>query len=231
MDKREILRRVPLFAGLSEVNIGLLAANCRTKAFAPKKLIFAEGTESDDMYVIVSGRVEVFRSNDEGEEVPIAERGAGEVIGEMAMLDCESRSASVRALESCSTVVLQREAFLHCLKSSQDLTLEILATLVRRLRESDAERATTLPVRERIVGLLLKQGKTECSGEIPSRYVLRRPLSRTEIARLVRCTRETASREMSMLQREGIVRVEGRIISLIRVKRLFEIFQSATLAR
>lgn len=205
----------------------MLAANCRTKAFAPKKLLFPEGAESSEMYVVVAGRVEIFRSDPNGNEVPIAERGPGEVIGEMALLDGEPRSASVRAIDSCSTIILTRDAFLHCLSISQELTLEIMATLARRLRESDAQRSIVLPVRIRIVQLLLRQMQTECGDEIPPRYVLRRPLSRTEIARQVRCTRETASREMSSMQRDGLVRVDGRLVTLLRVRKLFEEVQAS----
>jgi CRP/FNR family transcriptional regulator len=107
--------------------------------YEPGHIIFREGDIGDTMYIIWSGRVAIVKGGFQSPTV-LGYRGVGEIIGEMALLEDQPRSASVVAMEDLRTLRIRREDFEEWLSQNPSMGLSILGTLSARLRASDDAR-------------------------------------------------------------------------------------------
>lgn len=131
LEKALCLRTAPLFSSLSADALLPVAALCGEISLDPGEPLFSTGEEGDALYVVVVGSVEVVR----GDEV-VATLGPGECVGEMAALDWEPRSATVRALEPTSVVRLERNDLMDLLTDYPELVRSLARVLVERIRRS-----------------------------------------------------------------------------------------------
>lgn len=140
------LKAVPLFASLPSEELAGLAEIAEEQSFPSSVVIFRENDPGDELYVLVSGRVRVYRTV-EDREYPIAILGARECFGEMAILDEEPRSASIATLEDSVVLKIRREDFLELVIDRPQFAFEIFKVLTRRLRMKSIE-AENIPVFE-----------------------------------------------------------------------------------
>ena len=131
---------IPLFAGLPEAELRHLEQMLRRLELQPGETLFRQGEEADGLFVVVDGSVGVHGRLPGGREVELAVLGAGEVIGEMALVDGGTRAATVRALESTTALFFARADFL-ALASRLDPTA---FALKRRLASIVCERLRRL---------------------------------------------------------------------------------------
>lgn len=210
VDNKLFLRRVPLFFGLPEAQIELLSVGSVRRSYPKGKTIVAEGEPSQAMYVLLSGRAKVQRSDSEGKEVILAVLGPGEFFGEMSLIDDEPRSASVITLESCDFLAIRKESFISVLQQSNETCLSVMRGLVRRLRSADRkiETLALLDVYGRVARVLL-----DSSEVIKGERIVRSRLPRQQIAKMIGASREMVSRVMKGLETEGYVIAlpEGRL--------------------
>ena len=135
----DVLTNVPLFAGLDARAIEALAGFTFRKTFEAGELIVEEGRTGNGLFIIVSGSAEVIKGLQTAQPRTVARLGAGEPIGEMALLGEWPRSASVRALETTECIGIDRWIFLDHLDREPKLALRLLQILALRLAET-AER-------------------------------------------------------------------------------------------
>jgi CRP-like cAMP-binding protein len=109
-------------------------------AYAAGEIIFEEGGTADCVLLVRAGRVRVTAVAGDGEEIVLAERGAGELLGELSGIDGQPRSASVTALDEVRGLVVPLRAFRRFLLDHPRVALALLEMLSRRLRESEAVR-------------------------------------------------------------------------------------------
>ncbi len=131
-DSVGMLADVPLFAGLSRRHLGKIAKIASTKRFAPGGALVRVGEPGNAFYVILDGQVRV--------ETPsqAIELNSGDFFGEMALIDGESRSATVVTLGELHVMMIARSRFLKLLESEPKIAIAIMATLSRRLRQVQA---------------------------------------------------------------------------------------------
>jgi signal transduction histidine kinase len=132
----ERFRQVPLFAELADDDLARICGEAQEIRLEPGQLLFREGEWGDRAYVVSAGQVEVFKDADR-REVLLAVRGAGEVIGEMALLQQEPRSASVRARTRTDLFSIPKSALDDLLQTSTSAARVIFQTLLRRVRETN----------------------------------------------------------------------------------------------
>jgi CRP/FNR family transcriptional regulator, cyclic AMP receptor protein len=142
IDKAVLLRRVGLFAELSDETIDALARLARVAVYPAGDEIVQQDAEFDEeldgIFLIVSGSVEVRRdSTDETDGTLLMALGAGEFFGEMSLLDGKPRSASVYAVEETQCLVLHRWDFMRELRKNPDIAVGMLGALSQRLRAMD----------------------------------------------------------------------------------------------
>ena len=109
-------------------------------SYAAGEVIFEQGGTADCVFVLRAGRVRVSATAGDGEEVVLAERGPGELLGELSGIDGQSRSASVTAVDEVSGLVVPLRAFRGFLMDNPRAALSLLELISRRLREAEARR-------------------------------------------------------------------------------------------
>src|ERR1700730_7488112 len=131
------LRSVPLFASLDSKSTAGLGECLTVHDYPSSATISRNGDPGDAMYLIDVGKVRISITDADGAVVTLAELGAGDFFGEMAMLDGQGRSANAIATEDARLAKLTRDDFLAFMRSDPRVTLELLTTLTARLRRTD----------------------------------------------------------------------------------------------
>lgn len=130
------LKKIDWFDELPDEMLVELAKKVRKRHLSKDEILFNKGDEGNSLFAILSGKVKIFTQDNQGHEVALNRVGAGEVIGEMALLDYEPRSAGVIALEKTSALELNREDFMDILRRQPDLALSVIRNLSSRLRQN-----------------------------------------------------------------------------------------------
>ena len=146
VEKVLFLKSVPVFAGLEGEELAALADIAPEEDFTAGQMLFEEGQVAHHLYVLVSGKVEIFRKAGSNEYF-LAMLGPKECFGEMAILDDEPRSASVRALEPTTVLKVDRESFRELIHERPQISFAIFKILSQRLRSKNME-AENLPAYE-----------------------------------------------------------------------------------
>jgi CRP/FNR family transcriptional regulator len=135
MERVLLLRRVPLLADLSPADLQRVAAITTEHDFSGGEVICEQGELGNEMYVIVSGEVQIIVSNEGEPEKEIARRLAGDVVGEMSIISGETRMASVVAEGDVLTLCLDRSNFESLLRERPEVSLAVMRELCHRLKE------------------------------------------------------------------------------------------------
>lgn len=206
-----LLRNVPLFAGLDEQLLSVLARVIVRKEVGRNAKIIGAGDPTDSLYIVIYGRLKVLMSDEQGREVILSILGPGEYFGEMGLLDDSPRSASVVSLEACELLTISKEDFKHSLAENFELSLTVMRGLVKRLREADRKIGSLalMDVYGRVARLLL-----EMADDINGEKVVVKKLSKKDIAKMIGASREMVSRVMKDLQLGGYIEMRGRSIML-----------------
>jgi CRP/FNR family cyclic AMP-dependent transcriptional regulator len=206
------LKAVPLFAGLSQPEIATLADGAIVRTFPKNTIVVTEGERSDSLYVILSGRVKVFVSDEHGKDVVLRVEGSGEYFGELA-LDEGPRTASVATLEPCKMAVIANDVVRGLLTSHPDAALQLIRGLIGRMRymTENLKDLALLDVYGRVAKLLL-----ELARETDGRLVVDQRLTQQDIADRVSASREMVSRILKDLTTGGYITNEGGKIVIQR---------------
>jgi CRP/FNR family transcriptional regulator/CRP/FNR family cyclic AMP-dependent transcriptional regulator len=208
-----LLEKVPLFSGLSDDGLKRLAQVTTTKAFPKDHTVVEENELGETLYMILSGKVKVVNIGPDGKEVILSVLGSGEFFGEMSLLDDEPRSATVISMEKTEMMLLRRKDFLNLWESNKEILSRVLSVISGRLRHANAQiRSLALvDVMGRIARLFLDLAEKEGRKLLDGSIVFRRP-THQEIASMVGTSRETVSRMIGDLAREGYIKISGKDI-------------------
>ncbi len=132
----EFLRRLPLFSGLPEADLQYLFEKAKTIEVEAGHLLIEEGTPGDACYIVLEGEFEITKRSDQ-QDIKIAQREPGAVIGEMSLLDHSPRGASVRATTGARLLMIPQDVFDQLLTSSTSAAISILHTVSARLRQNE----------------------------------------------------------------------------------------------
>lgn len=209
-NKINLLERVPLFSGLGKDELQALFDHATVRKYAKNTIIIHDGDEGDSLYLIISGKVKVFLTDEQGKEVILNFQEAGEYFGELALLDKVKRSASVMTMEPCQFMVITRADFMRCIAMHPDISLRMMTDLTARLRDltDEVKSLALMDVYGRVARTLLKMVE-EQGGErvIPQ-------LTRKDLASMVGSSREMVSRILNELDKGGYIKIEGKKITV-----------------
>lgn len=132
------LREVPLFSEMDEQEVADIRAIMQEMKFRAGQVIIREGEMGDLFYVITEGHAEVLIRDADGAELIIHEVGPGDFFGELSMLTNEPRSARIRAVDSVTTLALERDDFFEFLRTNPHAAIDVMVELGGRLRDNDA---------------------------------------------------------------------------------------------
>jgi len=210
----EMLRHVSLFQHLTDVQLEELATQTRELTFRKHAILMTEGDLGESMYIIKSGSVKVYVSDDEGRELVLYEQGTGAVIGDIALLDDEPRSASVSTLEASTALMIGKHAFLASLRNSPEMAINIIRSLTQRLRDAtDGSRSLALDnVYRRLADKLQELGHSEDDERksLPKKY------SHQELGNMIGASREMVGKVMAELTKGDYIEMRDGKIHLLR---------------
>ncbi|MDJ0839613.1 MAG: Crp/Fnr family transcriptional regulator [Acidobacteriota bacterium] len=221
-----LIQKVPLFEGLSSEALERLLQATNRKAYPKDATIVEENEVGDTLYMILSGKVKVTNIGPDGKEVILSVLGDGEFFGEMSLLDKEPRSANVVSMEKTEMMLLRRKEFMNLLENNGEILSKLLAVLSSRLRHANAQirSLALLDVLGRIARLLLDTARKEGRRLLDGSVVFRRP-THQEIASMVGTSRETVSRMIGDLSRDGYIKISGK--DIIIKEKMEEAFPSS----
>ncbi|MBI3909613.1 MAG: Crp/Fnr family transcriptional regulator [Armatimonadetes bacterium] len=211
------LAEVPLFAGLGEADLALVAQQARLRRYREQDTVFHRDDPGVALYVILSGKVKIHSEAPDGADLIIAVLSAGEFFGELAVIDGDERSASATTLEPTELLMLTREDLHTIIRRHPQIGLNLLVTLAGRLRRTtEALRAfSTLDVNGRVAKQLLALGQQHGVETLEGRQIALR-LTQSDLAALVGASRETVNKVLGYFRRRGWIAVDEqhRIILL-----------------
>src|ERR1700736_2798578 len=138
-EKRQIFERHPLFGKLRASEIDPLVSYTRLERYTTGREVFAKGSPGQSLMAVLRGSMKISSLSDEGKEIVFGIINAGEIFGEIAVLDGEERSADATAMTDCELLVLNRRDFVHLLEHRVDLCMIMLRILCQRLRQTSEQ--------------------------------------------------------------------------------------------
>jgi len=210
--KREIIESTNLFKGLPQEQIDIILAMTIEKQFVRGETIFFEGDEANGFYIVTGGQVKVFKMNPLGKEHILHIFGAGEPIGEVPVFHNQPFPASAEALVKSRLIYFPRKEFVNLIEKHPAVSLNMLALLSMRLRQfaSQIENLSLKEVPARLANYLIyvseEQDKTD---------TIQLSVSKGQLASLLGTIPETLSRIFAKMSDEGLIRVEGRTITIL----------------
>lgn len=132
------LREIPLFSEMDEQEVADIRAIMQEMRFRPGQIIIREGEMGDLFYVITEGHAEILIRDADGAELVLHEAGPGDFFGELSMLTNEPRSARIRAVDSVTTLALERDDFFEFFRTHPHAAIDVMVELGGRLRDNDA---------------------------------------------------------------------------------------------
>jgi CRP/FNR family cyclic AMP-dependent transcriptional regulator len=191
------------------------------RTFRRGQVLVYEGQRADKVLVLRSGRVKVTSTTANGREVVLAFRGPGELVGELAALDDEPRSASIIAIEPVEALCLPPDQFRRFVTEHPSASLALLRLLCRRLRDADAKRKefAELTAIGRVAGQLLEL--TERFGRpVEGAIVITLPLSQEELAGTTGASLESVARALQTMRSLKCIETRRREIRILDVEAL-----------
>ncbi len=207
----ELFRQVPLFSGLSDEDIDSLISVTTRRKYPKDSVIFFEHDLGDSLFMILSGRVKVTILSDDGREIILSMLSERDFFGEMSLLDNEPRSATAIAMQETEVAVLHQKDFLSIVQKRPRVLGNLLSVLSSRLRKANHQIGSLalLDVYGRVASVLLDMARENGVRLKDGRISFRRP-THQEIANMIGATRETVSRMMSDLHRQGYIEISGK---------------------
>ncbi len=217
----ETLARVPIFSGLTETEIAFLAQHAVTRHFDAGEIVFTEGEPCMGMYVVESGNVRIYKSSASGREQVLGIEGPGSSVAELPVFDGGGYPASVATVDHSTLLFVSKQDFQTLCLTHPQVALKVLRVVGARLRRlvGIIEELSFTTVRHRLASFLVRLARKEGTpGAAGIEVTL--PASNQELAAQIGTVRELVSRNLSRLQAEKMIQIDGRKITVINMKSL-----------
>jgi len=208
-----MLREIPLFSRLDDKALGNLEKAAIRRAYPKNTILISKGDQSDQLFVVLKGKLKVSITDASGKEIIMSLLGAGDYFGEMAMIDGESRSATIVTTQASEVMTISRDDFHRTLMSSPELMFELLKVLARKVRiaTDKLESLAFEDVYGRLVKLLIQLAKPH-----EDVWIVEDSLTHQEIANMIGSSREMVTRILKALTSGGYISVDRKRITIKR---------------
>ncbi len=217
-EKRELLRNHILLQALADDELDRLARYSRTRELEPGEFIFSKGDPGDSMAVVIEGRVVIGSTSIDGKELVLNIIHSGDVLGEIAFIDGEDRTADAKALEKTAILVLERRHFLPLLEERQQLAMELLVVLCKRLRNTtdQIEDTAFFELKIRLARKLVAFAEHYAEEDGDADHVVL-PVNQSELGAMLNATRESVNRQLREIAKDELIELkQGAIMILDR---------------
>lgn len=209
IDKAAILAGTNLFQGLQEAVRNRVASYSVIKAFPRGKAIFSKGDDGSALFVVSDGVVQMSVPSLEGKSAVYSHIGAGEVFGEIALLDGSPRTTDAVAFTACTLIVIERRDFLQALHDHPEIAMRIIELLCSRIRRTttQVEDLMFLDLKRRVAKTLLIMS----SGSMQELAI-----TQSDLSQIVGMSREMVNRQLQVWDRDGWISLGRRRIGVLK---------------
>lgn len=220
----DIMARAPLFNGLSKDQLEALRAIGTVHMAEKEQTIFEEGEAADGFYVLLSGKIKVYKSSLDGKEHILHILGPGEPFGEVPVFIGANFPATAIALTPSKLLFFPRKRFIDLISKNPSIALGMIGLLCLRLKEftHQIENLALKDVAARLASYLLALLRDQQ----PSSRSIRLTISKGQLAGILGTAPETLSRVFSRLSAAGYIRVRGPEITVLNPAGLEEVVTS-----
>jgi CRP/FNR family transcriptional regulator, cyclic AMP receptor protein len=214
LSQRQVLRSSRLFERLGDSESDALLAHAAIARYAEGDQVFAKGDPGSSMMAVLQGRVTISAPSPDGRQMVLTIMRAGEVFGEIALLDGKERTADATAMTDCELLVVPRRSLLSLLERRPDLCIGLMIVLCERLRRTNeqVEDLAFLDLEARIAKVLLRLAEENGDVAPPGRPVGVK-ISQRALGELVGGSRESVNKHLQDWKRSGIIAIEkGSIV-------------------
>lgn len=206
----DTLKKTSLFQGLESEDVEQVAAQVVTREFPKNTVVVTQGDDTDSLYVIIEGKVDVFLQNDKGKEIIINSLTACDSFGELAPLGGIPRQASIVTTETSIMAMISRQVFMDTLLTKPAISMRIIDRLIWLIQDLTEEVSSLAleDVYNRVVRVLYKH-----ADEVGNKLVTEK-LTQQDIALRVGATREMVHRILKELKTGGYISIEGKHITI-----------------
>ncbi len=202
----ELLATVPVFETLSREDLERIAEVAVPRSFEPAEVVFREGDASDTCYIVRLGHARAVRAHPDGRTITLANFGPGDIFGELAMFENESRSATIEATSAMQVIGILGGDMRRLIEAHHQMAIRLVIALGRRLRETNERlsRQSFQTVQSR-VATVLSQLVDQARAEGATGGDVLVVATQADVAQLAGSSRESASRFLAVLERAGVI--------------------------
>jgi CRP/FNR family transcriptional regulator, cyclic AMP receptor protein len=221
IDKFALLRNHPLFRALRPPVIERLASYMEQRRIARGGVIFAQGDADTGLIGVLAGSVKISVASAKGRNIVLNIIHAGEVFGEMSLLDGHPRPVDATAMSDCELVVIEHQDFMPFLRGEPDLGVQFIEILCARLRRISAQvhDMTFLDLPTRLAKTLLRL-TAAIEATAPTGKVA---ITQHEISQIIGQSREGTNKQLRAWAKHGWIRLERGRVSILRSEKLAEV--------
>lgn len=208
----DIISDTPLFKGLPENQLHEIGQIAVSKHYKKGESIFLDGEKTSGFFIVMAGKVKIYKVSSEGKEQILHIFGQGEPIGEVPVFSGQRFPASAQAIEKTHLLLFPRTSFVDLIARNPSLSLNMLAVLSMRLRQFtlQVENLSLKEVPNRLASYLIY-----LSDEQENRNLVTLNISKGQLASLLGTIPETLSRIFAKMADQKLIKVEGRNIKLL----------------
>ena len=213
--------KVSLFSGFNERELAFLQERVVSRKYVAGEVVFSEGEPCAGLYVVESGSIRIFKSSAGGREQVLSIEGPGSSVAELPVFDGGNYPASVVAIEDCVLLFVSKQDFQALCLAHPEVALKVLRVVGARLRRlvGIIEELSFTTVRHRLGAYLLRLAQSE-GRKVAQGVEVTLPANNQELAAQIGTVRELVSRNLSRLQSEGVVSIDGRRVVIRDLKAL-----------
>jgi CRP/FNR family transcriptional regulator len=218
---KQVLSKVPIFSGLNESEMDFIAGRVIPRKYSLGQLVFSEGDACSGLYVVASGHVRIYKTSSSGREQVLSIDGPGSSVAELPVFDGGNYPASVSAVDEAALLFVSKQHFQELCLTHPQVALKVLRVVGARLRRlvGIIEELSFTTVRHRLAAALLRLANKE-GKRVGNSVVFTLPDSNQEIASQIGTVRELVSRNLSRLQSEGLIDIDGRKATIPDLKKM-----------
>jgi CRP/FNR family transcriptional regulator, cyclic AMP receptor protein len=207
-DDQRDLANLPLFAGIAEDELRRISLRLGRTSLPAGAVLMSADQPGETAYVILTGTLRVLLADAEGVEITLALLGPGEIVGEMALIDDDVRSATVMAIEPVALLAIDRATFQYCRIHVPRLPDNLIRILARRLRHTNAQlfAVATLGVPDRVARQLLLLAETY-GRPVPAGALIDLRVTQDDLAHFVAASRVRVNQAIGEFRRLGLVSI------------------------
>ena len=213
-----ILRKTPLFVNLTDDEMRALVARVAREQYEKDEQLFAEGDPCTGLYLVASGKIRIFKLSPSGREQVLAVEGPGSSFAELPVFDGGNYPAAASALEDTEVLFISRRDFQNFCREHPDVGLKVIEVVGARLRRlvGIIEELSFTTVRQRLIAVILRLAHASHTRSKEGIHI-ELPQSHQDLAAELGTVRELVSRNLSRLEAEGFLNVEGRKIIVLDI--------------